>query len=231
MKNKIIYDFWQEIQAEVTESQQAQYEQYFMLIHEHNQYLNLTGIDDHEGVYLKHFTDCLLNRHHPIIQSATKVADLGSGAGFPGLVLAIYFPQKKFYLIEPLTKRCKFLEHCVEVLGLTNVLVLNERMEDIEQKFDLVVTRAVAKFSILLELCAQVIEIDGHLCALKGPKGEEELKEAQKALEILNYKVVETTKLILPVEESKRDICYVQKIGKAEKKYPRNYGQIKKNPL
>lgn len=222
-------DFFNEIN--LTNDQQEKYYQYFELIAEYNKVMNLTGIDDYEGVYLKHFYDCLTVRQQIKLINPKSIADVGSGAGFPGIVLAIYFPNIKFTLIEPLTKRINFLKVVVDKLKLTNVELLNERVEDIEEKYDIVTSRAVARMNILLELCAPICHVGGTIITLKGPKVVDELLEAKNAIEKLGLEVKENEKLILPIENSTRYNVYFQKIKETPSKYPRNFGQIKKKPL
>ncbi len=222
--------YWFEQTANLTDKQQEQYYQYYQLINEYNQVMNLTGIDDLYGVYLKHFYDSL-TVCNLIDDNIKTIADLGSGAGFPGIVLAIYYPQVKFSLIEPLTKRCKFLAIVVEKLELKNVEIINERAEDITKKFDIVTSRAVSRLNILLELAMPLVKINGYFIALKGAQAQVEIKEAQNALKELSSEIVVCDQIILPFEESKRENLKIKKLKATNKKYPRNYGQIKKKPL
>ncbi len=224
-------DFFKPIDDTLTTYQRVQFERYFELIGEYNKVMNLTGIDDLEGVYLKHFYDCLTVRTQIAKLAPLTIADVGSGAGFPGIVLAIYFPTIKFTLIEPLTKRINFLQVVVDELKLDNVELINERVEDIDQKFDLVTSRAVARLNVLLELCAPICNVEGHVLTLKGRNVDVELAEAQNAQKVLGLKLVESCKTILPVEQSVRYNVLFKKEKATPKKYPRNFGQIKKRPL
>lgn len=223
-------NYWFDITKNLSENQQEQYYNYFKLIHEYNKVMNLTGIDDLHGVYLKHFYDSLTICK--LIDNDVKtIADLGSGAGFPGIVLAIYYPNIKFSLIEPLTKRCKFLDTVIEKLGLNNVVVLNERAEDVTQKYDIVTSRAVSRLNILLELSIPLVKNNGYFIPLKGAQAEIEVKEAKNALKELSSEVEMVDQIILPFEESKRANLKIKKLKSTKDKYPRNYGQIKKKPL
>lgn len=224
-------EFFKEIDECLSDVQRKQYYRYYELIAEYNKVMNLTGIDDYEGVYLKHFFDSLTVKDKIIELNPSSIADVGSGAGFPGIVLAIYFPQIKFSLIEPLTKRIKFLQVVVDELKLENVELINERVEDLDTKYDIVTSRAVARLNILLELCAPVCNVGGYVLTLKGPKVTEEIKEATKAIAKLGLDTPISEKLILPIEESTRYNVYFKKIKETPAKYPRNYGQIKKKPL
>lgn len=211
--------------------QKEQYNQYYKLIHEYNKVMNLTGIDDEFGVYLKHFYDSLLISDE-IKDEGLKIADIGAGAGFPGIVLAIYFPKNKFELIEPINKRCKFLLEVVEKLNLKNVKVLNKRAEDIKkEQYDIITSRAVARLNILLELSIPLLKEGGKFIPLKGSKGKEEIKEAQNALKVLGSKIIKIKEEELPFEKSLRVNLVIEKKLKTAEKYPRNFGQIKKRPL
>ncbi len=204
---------------------------YYQLIHEYNKVMNLTGIDDVEGVYLKHFYDSLTVMDLIEVKNGISLADVGTGAGFPGVVIAICYPEIEVSLIEPLNKRCKFLEVVVEELGLENVKILNKRSEEISQKYDYVVSRAVARLNILLELCAHLVTEKGYFIALKGKSGTIELQEAKNAMKVLGFKLDSAQEVILPIEESSRKNFKLYKFGITPKKYPRNFGQIKKKPL
>lgn len=223
--------FFDSINQQLSIKQQEQYHQYYQLIAKYNKVMNLTGIDDEFGVYLKHFYDCLTICQQIDEYQPQQIADVGSGAGFPGIVLAIYYPQIEFTLIEPLTKRIKFLEIVVANLGLNNVTLINERVEDIELRFDLVTSRAVAKLNILLELCAPIANVGGHIICLKGPKIIEELQESGNAIKVLGLQLKENLQLVLPVEQSIRYNIVFEKNSETPTKYPRNFGQIKKKPL
>ncbi len=216
----------------LTSQQIEKYNKYFKLIHKYNKVMNLTGIDDKQGVYLKHFYDSLLLVKTINILDAHLIGDLGSGAGFPGLVLAIYYPQKNFDLIEPIKKRCIFLGEVVKELNLENVQVLNKRSEECPRDhYDIIVSRAVASLNILLELSIPLLKLNGYLLAQKGPKALDEVNEAKAALKNLNCKVISQFEEELPIEKSRRYNLVIQKKGETDQKFPRNYGQIKKNPL
>ncbi len=222
--------YWFEFTSNLTDKQQEQYYQYYELIKEYNQVMNLTGIDDLHGVYLKHYYDSL-TICELITDDIKTIADLGSGAGFPGIVLAIYYPDKKFSLIEPLTKRCKFLQAVVDELGLENVEILNERAEDIKDKYDMLTSRAVARLNILLELAMPLVKVGGVFIALKGSQGNLEVTEAKHALKELDSTLVSSKEVVLPFENSQRINLEIKKNKETKAKYPRNFGQIKKKPL
>ena len=211
-------------------NQKEQLDQYAFLLKEYNKVMNLTGIDEYGDVYEKHFYDSLTIQKFIEKINGEKIADLGTGAGFPGIVLAIFNPNKKIYLIEPLKKRCNFLEIVINKLHLTNVVILNKRIEEINEEFDIIVSRAVAKLNILLELAIPFIKKNGYFIALKGSNGYEEINISQNAMKELYVKILEIDEIQLPFEKSKRiNILFTKE--KNNYKYPRNFGQIKKKPL
>ncbi len=216
----------------VSESMKQQFSLYKNLIQEVNKVLNLTAIDDDEGIYLKHFYDSLLIEE--FLEKGSSVCDIGSGAGFPGLVLAIARPDLQITCVEPTTKRTNFLSRVCEEAGLNNVTVLNERAEDIietyRESFDYVTARAVAYLDILAELSIPFIKVGGIFIAMKGSKGMEELEVSQKALNKLNAELIDShfyTDEVL----GDRYILEIKKKAKTPKLYPRTYAKIKKTPL
>lgn len=213
--------------------QLEQLNQYYNLLVETNKVMNLTGITEENDVYEKHFYDSLLFSFK-IDLTNKKIVDVGSGAGFPGLVLAICYPNSFITLVEPLTKRCNFLNTVTNQLHLKNVTILNKRCEDLidyREYFDIATARAVAKLNILLEIIMPLVKIDGLFVALKGKLGEEEINESSNALKQLNSKIIDVQKINLLTENDTRINIFIQLLNKINSKYPRNYSQIKKKPL
>lgn len=211
-------------------SQIDQLNEYARLLVEWNEKMNLTAIVEPDEIWHKHFYDSLApfeNRHF------THLCDVGTGAGFPGLPLAITRQESSIVLVEPLQKRCRFLSHVIQQLGLTNVIVHNGRAEDYakeaREQFDLVTSRAVARLTILAELCAPLVKEQGHFIALKGAKANEELKNASFALDKLGLKLAQ--EINVPVLGADHVSLVFEKVHKTPNQYPRAYGQIKKKPL
>lgn len=206
-------------------------ETYADLLIEWNQKFNLTAITDKDDIYLKHFLDCLLLANK--LQDNTSLIDVGTGAGFPGIIIKIYKPNINIVLLEPNNKKVLFLNEVINKLNLNDISVSNQRSEDYcrlhYQQFDYVTARAVASLNILCELCLPLIKINGFFYAMKGPKAQEELKEAQNAIRELSCQYVEEDKF--EINDSTRIIIKIQKKSNTPKKYPRNFGQIKKRPL
>ena len=203
-----------------------------LLLKEWNAKFNLTAIDEPEEVYEKHILDCLIPLGYETI--AGQVADVGSGAGFPGLVWALALPECAFTLIEPTAKRCRYLEEAASHLQLSNVTVVNERAEEVvshsRERFDVVTARAVANLPVLSELCVPLVKPGGFFCALKGAQGKEEAQLAQYALRKLGCAEPVLFETALPCGDE-RTIIHADKIRSTPNQYPRNYAQIKHKPL
>lgn len=208
-----------------------QFERYLSILSEVNAVMDLTAIKEPNDIREKHFLDSLLIEKS--LNPGEKVADIGSGAGFPGLCLAIVRQDCVFDLIEPTTKRCTFLKRVIKELGLTNVDVINARAEDLGHKkesYDIVTARAVAQLSILLELGTPLLKVHGRLIAMKGSQAEEELKQADKALKILNLSLTKIEHAELPSYGPRTNLIFT-KVKETLDKYPRPYRLIKKTPL
>lgn len=206
-------------------------EKYITLVLKENEKINLTAITDIDEFRVKHIEDSL--KPTLVFDFNNKIImDLGSGAGFPGIPLAINFPSSKFVLVEPITKRANFLNKVKEELDLKNVEVLNSRIEDLDKdyKYDVIVSRAVKELRILLELSIPYLKVGGTLIAYKGPKVEEEIEESTNALNLLNAQIYQKQELNLDKKFSRVNL-FIRKLSETDKKYPRNFAQISKKPL
>lgn len=208
---------------------------YADLLIETNKHTNLTAIRDEESLIEKHFLDSMLV--HKLIREDMRTAmDIGTGAGFPGMVLAICNPQITFTLMDSVGKKTKFLEDVAEDLGLENVVVVNERAEEyiknegMRESFDLGLCRGVSKLNVILEYMVPFLKVDGDFYALKMEGTGEEL-EAENALEVLSTEIVGTEVTKLPYCEDIRHIVMLKKKGTTDKKYPRRTGIPLKRPL
>ena len=202
------------------------------MVLEKNKVMNLTAITDEEKFYLKHFVDS--TKLMDFAQIKGKVLDLGTGAGFPGIPLAILCPDTEFLLMDSLRKRIIFLEEVVKGLNLTNVSLLHSRAEDggrgpLREKFDIVLTRALAPLPVLLEYSLPFLKVGGKLYAYKGIKLDEEIKQAKNALMELKAKVENV--YIYPLGDEEHRILEVVKTIPTPRIYPRTAAQIKKTPL
>lgn len=217
----------------LTSTQENQLEMYYNLLIEWNNKMNLTGITERNSVYLKHFYDCITLIKAIDLTKNLKIVDVGSGAGFPGLVLKIVFPNLNVVLVDALNKRINFLNHVIESLKLENIEAIHDRIENYAKNnfevFDLVTCRAVAKLNIISELCLPLAKVNGYFIPMKATI-EDEISDT-KYLEVLKSKVESVITFNLPIENSVRNLIVIKKYGSIDKKYPRQYDKIIKNPL
>lgn len=218
------------INIDVSEHQLMQFDSYMQMLQEWNQKMNLTAITEEEQVWEKHFYDSLI----PFSKIAfTSLCDVGSGAGFPGIPVKIVYPEVEMTLLEPIQKRCRFLNALIEKLDLHNIQVLSQRAEDHarqnRERYDVVTARAVASLPILMELCVPLVKEEGYFIALKGKNGHEEVLAAKKAADLLGVQMIEEE--VLHSENASRVNIYYKKVNLTPPKYPRAYGIIKKKPL
>ena len=216
----------------VTSLELDKLEKYYDLLVEWNEKINLTAIILKKDVYLKHFYDSLTINKIIDLSEIDTLCDLGTGAGFPGIVLKIFFPQLKLTLVDALNKRIKFLEIVVSELSLDNVTLVHARAEEYGKEnrecFDVVTARALSSFPILLEYGIPLLKINGHLIAMRGLNDSD---EGINALNVLSSKINKIIEFKLPYENSQRTIIDVVKLDKTSMKYPRKFVEIKKNNL
>ena len=208
-------------------------EEYYSLLEEENKKYNLTRIIDKQNVYLKHFYDSLTITKIISIDNQS-ICDLGSGAGFPGLVLAICFPNTSITLIESNGKKCHFLNLVKDKLKLNNVVVLNTRVEEYAKNnreiFDIVTARAVAPLKHLLEYGIPLAKVNGYFIAMKS-NIDNEINNINNYYQKLNIKEINKIVFELPIENSLRTLIKYQKIDKTNTKYPRKYADIIKKEI
>lgn len=224
----------EKIGLEYDEKRVSELLKYLDMLVEYNSHTNLTAVREKDEIIDKHFLDSLLVQKY-ITKNMKKAIDIGTGAGFPGMVLAIYNKDIKFTLMDSIGKKTKFLELVKEELGLTNVEVVNCRAEEFaddetKESYDLGLCRGVSKLSTILEYIIPFLKVEGKfLCQKMVGTGEEE--EANHALEVLNSEIICEYKEYLPYSEEERLIIDIKKIGKNDKKYPRRVGIPLKRPL
>ncbi|MBR2891729.1 MAG: 16S rRNA (guanine(527)-N(7))-methyltransferase RsmG [Bacilli bacterium] len=205
------------------------YDRYYNLLVETNKVMNLTSITNYEDVYIKHFYDSLLlNKCN---NNLDDIIDVGSGAGFPGMVLAINNPNLKITLLEPTKKRANFLENVKKELNLTNIKVIADRAENIKGSYSYATARAVAPLNILIELIAPLLKVGGKFYSLKGSSYQEELEASEFAIKELNLNIEHIYHFDLPNNLGKRVIIEFTKTKANHPKYPRAYAKILKQPL
>lgn len=202
---------------------------------EWNEKINLTAIKDRDEFVVKHLVDSILCAGFPEYKNSESIIDVGTGAGFPGIPLAIISPDKDFVLADSLNKRLRVINDLTDRLGIYNVETVHGRAEELarnknfRENFDLCVSRAVANMAVLAEYCLPFIRMGGHLLAYKGPDVNEELKSAEKAIKTLGGKVlrIETT----PLQGYEHNIVVIEKMKKTPAKYPRRAGTPVKEPI
>ncbi|WP_404348662.1 16S rRNA (guanine(527)-N(7))-methyltransferase RsmG [Sutcliffiella horikoshii] len=221
----------------LSSQQLSQFDTYYKLLVEWNEKMNLTAITDEEEVYLKHFYDSITASFYVDLNQELSLCDVGAGAGFPSIPLKICFPNLKVTIVDSLNKRITFLQNLANELDLKNVHFVHDRAEtfgkkaDYREKFDLVTARAVARLSVLSELCLPLVKEGGMFVPMKAAAASEELEKGKKALQILGGKLEKVHSFSLPLEESERNILIINKIKSTPKKYPRKPGTPNKQPL
>ncbi len=208
---------------------------YEMLI-ETNKSLNLTAITEMKEVVLKHFIDSIMVSKY-FDFSKGSVIDVGTGAGFPGIPLAILFPNTEFVLLDSLKKRLHFIDQVLEQCGMNHVTLIHGRAEDYgrdekyRERFDYCVSRAVASLPVLLELCTPFVKVGGNFISYKSDKLEDELQQSKNALSILKCSLNQEIPYQIPDTDYSRVLATFDKKSKLGKKYPRQAGKPKKSPL
>lgn len=217
--------------------QMDQYRTYYHTLIEWNEKMNLTAITDEEDVYLKHFYDSISAAFYFDFSKPVSICDVGAGAGFPSIPLKIAFPHLNVTIVDSLNKRISFLEHLSGKLGLSGTRFIHDRAETFGQKaehreqYDVVMARAVARLSVLSELCLPLAKIGGSFIAMKGAQAEEELEAGKKAVFVLGGSLSSVYPFTLPVEDSERNIVLIAKDKKTPKQYPRKPGTPNKTPI
>lgn len=223
----------------LSEKQLNQFKIYYQELVNANKYTNLTRITSESDVYLKHFYDSLtpLLYFKDIFTNVKTLCDVGAGAGFPSLPIKIIMPKLQVTIVDSLGKRLNFLKDLTAKLGVDDVNLVHGRAEDVGQnlnyreKFDLVTARAVAQMPTLSEYCLPLVRQDGHFFALKGPKARQELEVAKKAITTLGGQIDDIKELELPESDEIRTLILITKVKPTPKKYPRQAGTPKRQPI
>ncbi|MFX4262963.1 16S rRNA (guanine(527)-N(7))-methyltransferase RsmG [Pelotomaculum propionicicum] len=221
----------------LAEEQLDQFEKFYHMVVETNKSFNLTAIIDEKEFAVKHLIDSLTCFKAVDVKTGARVLDVGSGAGFPGMPMAIFRTDLQITLLEATEKRVKFLNMAITGLGLQNVKAVHARAEDFgrgnvfRDKYDVVVSRAVAPLAVLAEYCLPHLKAGGVFIAMKGPKTQEEIKTAQNALAVLGGAVKEAVDIHLPCTGDERVLVVISKIKATPDTYPRRAGIPAKKPL
>lgn len=226
-----------DVGLELTETQYEQFIKYMRLVQEWNEKINLTAITEDEEFIKKHFIDCMKAFKSDAIKNAKTIIDVGTGAGFPGVPIAILHPNAQITLLDSLNKRINFLNLVVRELGLKNVTTIHSRAEDgarnpqLREKFDIATSRAVANMAVLSEFCMPYVKKGGYFVALKGPSIDEELENGSNAIKILGGELKEIIEISIEETDLKHNIVEVYKVKACPKTYPRKAGTVNKKPL
>lgn len=230
MNKEEFIEYCFKLNINITEEIIKKLDTYCELLNIWNNKFNLTTILEKEDIYLKHFYDSLcIVKTNLIEDKDISICDFWTGAGFPGIVIKIIYPNIKLILIESNGKKCMFLSEVIKALKLENVEIINERTEEYGKKnrelFDIVTCRAVSKLKIISELAIPLLKVNGYFVPLKSSVAEE-LEESKYILKELNSKLENIISYELPIENSKRSIIVIKKTGKTDSKYPREYKNI-----
>lgn len=221
----------------LSDKQVNQFMKYYDMLIEKNKVMNLTAITEFDDVLIKHFIDSLCIVKAFDMTKDIRLLDLGTGAGFPGIPIKIAFPNVEIILMDSLNKRLKFLNEVIQELDLKNIETVHGRAEETgnnnlyREKFDICVSRAVAKLSSLSEYCIPFVRIGGSFIAYKSGDISEELNDAQNAISILGGQFKEKAAFTLPETDIQRTLVIIDKVKVTPKRFPRQAGKPGKEPL
>ena len=224
-----------EINIEISDEQISKFYEYMKLLLEWNEKINLTAITEEKDIILKHFVDSLTIFKY--VGENKKIVDIGTGAGFPSVPLAIMNPNSQFTLVDSLNKRINFLNEVKDKINLDNIFNIHSRAEEIGQnkfyreQFDVAVSRAVANMTVLTEYLLPMIKVGGIVVCMKGSQIDEELDNAKFAINELGGKILKCDEFTLPKTDMNRNVVIIEKLKCTPKRYPRKAGVPSKEPL
>ena len=234
MNKELLINELNKLNINLSTNQIKQIDEFCKFLLAENKKYNLTAIKTYEEILLKHVYDSLTIVQAIDLKEGKSLLDIGSGAGFPGIILKIVFPHLQVTLLDSNHKKTNFLELVKKQLKLNNLEIINKRAEDYiknkRETYDLVTARAVANLNILIELAIPFLKINGLFIAMKG-NIEEEIKSSNDVCPLLNCNIQKIIKFTLPIENSNRSLIIIEKLEKTKKEYPRAYSTIMKKPL
>ena len=233
MNKETFYEELKKINITLTNEQKENLEKYADLLIEYNKHTNITAIKDKEGIYLKHFYDSLTLIKITDLNEPLTLLDVGSGGGFPGIVLKIVFPNLDITLLDSNNKKSEFQKFIIENLELKGIKVVCDRAENYYktgEKYDIVVARAVSSLNILSELTIPFVKLKGEFIAMKAD-AQNEIEMSKNGIKTLGGKIKDIVKFNLPIENSQRTLIKVEKVSETPNIYPRSYDKIIKKPL
>ncbi len=234
---EILLEGGKELSIDIDNNMYNKFIKFKELLLEWNEKVNLTGITEEKEIMIKHFLDSLTCTLTGVIKEESKIIDVGTGAGFPGIPLKICYENINLTLLDSLNKRVKYLEAVSKEIDLSNVEIIHGRAEDYgnngeyREVFDIALARAVADLSILSEYCLPFVKVGGYFIAQKGPETKEEVMKSQGAIKVLGGEIVENIIVKLPFSDINHSLVLIKKIKVTPKKYPRKAGTPNKNPL
>lgn len=232
-----LYTVMKSVNIELSDIQLNQLNIFYEMLVDTNKVMNLTAITDYDEAVIKHFADSAAINNVYDMSRVKSLIDVGTGAGFPGIVLKIIYPDAEVLLLDSLKKRINFLDTVTEKLGLGGIKTVHGRAEDIAQnkmyreKYDLCVSRAVAALSALSEYCIPFVKIGGAFVSYKAAACEQEVSDAENAVKLLGGKIKETAEYTLGPDKLVRKFVIIDKIKSTPAKYPRKAGTPSKEPL
>ncbi|MDO5018356.1 MAG: 16S rRNA (guanine(527)-N(7))-methyltransferase RsmG [Lagierella massiliensis] len=221
----------------LTEDTLKNFEKFRNIVLETNKYLNLTSITEENEFNYKHFLDSLLPLSKIKLKENSKLIDIGTGGGFPGIPIKLYRDDLDITLLDSLNKRIKFINNTISEMKLTNIIGIHGRAEelgrqkDYREKYDYAISRAVSRLNTLAEYSLPFIKVGGIFISMKGPSGREEAEEAKNAINTLGCKIIDIIEYELDFEDSERSLIIIKKISPTPNKYPRGGGKPKSKPL
>lgn len=233
MNKETFYEELKKINITLTNEQKENLEKFANLLIEYNKHTNITAIKDKEGIYLKHFYDSLTLIKITDLNEHLALLDIGSGGGFPGIVLKIVFPNLDITLLDSNNKKSEFQKFIIQNLELKGIKVVCDRAENYYkagEKYDIVVARAVSSLNILSELTIPFVKLKGEFIAMKAD-AQNEIEKSKNGIKTLGGKIKDIVKFNLPIENSQRTLIKVEKVSETPNIYPRSYDKIIKKPL
>ncbi len=236
MKADAIKTIFDEIGITLTDKQSHQFIQYYDMLNEWNNKINLTAITEWDEVLVKHFADSVISNSVVDYSKWVSLVDVGTGAGFPGIPLKIVYPHLQVTLVDALNKRVHFLNEVISSLELEGIAAVHGRAEDLARthmrdSFDLCVSRAVSQLNVLCEYCMPFIRQGGRFVSYKGSKTIEELEQSKNAIEVLGGRLLEVTDQVELSHDIQRGFVIVEKVTATDERYPRRAGKPLKKPL
>ncbi|HOK63084.1 MAG TPA: 16S rRNA (guanine(527)-N(7))-methyltransferase RsmG [Soehngenia sp.] len=237
MTNSVFINSLKELGLVLSNDALQKYEIYKDMLVEWNKKFNITTITEEDEIYIKHFCDSLSLVNTKLFDEKKRVIDIGTGGGFPGLVLKIYNEELDMTLMDSLNKRIVFLNEVIKELKLSNVKAIHARAEELgvsnehREKYDIAVSRAVASLNTLSEYCLPFVKVGGYFIAMKGPDVKEEVEESKNAIKLLGGELERIEEIKLPFLDITHTLIMIKKVKQTPNKYPRQQGKPKKNPL